>query len=226
MPEASPTSTIRTCPRRAWLTDEVDRIFTLFGAAGPRCPRFAITRSRSRAAPSSCAAITPHDIETGISVPAHVLLHGGGWSAGSIDELLSTRRLAIGSHCRPVSSHGRIPARSRHRFPTAVHDAVAAVRWVRTTLTTRCRPERDHPRRQFRRWQPRTCGSPRGAGPRGVRADPRGAGVRPAAGGARRRRRPRRSRFVPMSSRWSSWSCRSTSATSSGRVAARFARPG
>jgi acetyl esterase len=62
-------------------------------------------------------------------LPVVVYFHGGGWLLGSVDSHdVTTRRLALASGCAVLSvGYRRGP---EHRFPTAVHDAVDAVRWV------------------------------------------------------------------------------------------------
>jgi len=65
-------------------------------------------------------------------LPAHVVLHGGGWTTGSVLELVadaSARQRAVGARCVVVGVEYRLAP--EHPFPTAVHDVVAAVRWVR-----------------------------------------------------------------------------------------------
>jgi acetyl esterase len=58
-----------------------------------------------------------------------VYLHGGGWVIGSIDEFDAFgRRLAQRTGAAVVLVDYRLAP--EHRFPTAVEDSVAAVRWV------------------------------------------------------------------------------------------------
>ncbi len=62
-------------------------------------------------------------------LPVVVYFHGGGWLLGSIDSHdVSTRRLALTSRCAVLSvGYRRGP---ENRYPTAVNDAVDAVKWV------------------------------------------------------------------------------------------------
>jgi acetyl esterase len=63
------------------------------------------------------------------TLPLVVYYHGGGWLLGSIDSHdVTTRLLARASGCAVLSvDYRRGP---EHRFPTAVEDAVDAVRWA------------------------------------------------------------------------------------------------
>ena len=66
------------------------------------------------------------------ALPAHVILHGGGWTTGSIDELVCdavARHRAVGADCIAILVEYRLAP--EHRFPTAVQDVVSAVHWVR-----------------------------------------------------------------------------------------------
>ncbi|MGE0314822.1 MAG: alpha/beta hydrolase [Lautropia sp.] len=62
-------------------------------------------------------------------LPALVYLHGGGWTIGDRDSHdVLCRLLANGSGCAVFNVDYRMGP--EHRFPAAVDDAVAAVRWV------------------------------------------------------------------------------------------------
>lgn len=81
-----------------------------------------------KAARFCCAAITP---SAEAALPAHVLLHGGGWSTCSIDDRVcdaTARHRAVAAECVVVLVEYRLAP--EHPFPTAVDDSVAAVRWV------------------------------------------------------------------------------------------------
>lgn len=68
-------------------------------------------------------------IPAGAPRGAIVYLHGGGWVIGSIDEFDAFgRRLAERTGAAVVLVDYRLAP--EHRFPTAVEDSVAAVRWV------------------------------------------------------------------------------------------------
>lgn len=67
----------------------------------------------------------------GASLPALVYFHGGGWVLGSVDGHDSTcRRLALLSGCAVASVEYRLAPEAK--FPAAVEDCFAAVRWVAT----------------------------------------------------------------------------------------------
>jgi acetyl esterase len=67
--------------------------------------------------------------ETGIKLPALVYYHGGGWVFGSLDGVdRSCRALANASGCVLVSVDYRLAP--EHKFPAAVEDADAAVRYI------------------------------------------------------------------------------------------------
>jgi acetyl esterase len=62
-------------------------------------------------------------------LPVLVYLHGGGWTIGDLDTHdVLCRELALGSGCAVVAVDYRMGP--EHRFPAAVDDSVAAVRWV------------------------------------------------------------------------------------------------
>ncbi len=63
------------------------------------------------------------------ALPAVVYFHGGGWTCGDLD--------THDSVCRGIAAHGRCAVVAvdyrmgpEHKFPAAVEDALAAVRWV------------------------------------------------------------------------------------------------
>jgi acetyl esterase len=63
------------------------------------------------------------------SLPVLVYYHGGGWTIGDLDTHDTLcRELANGSGCAVVSVDYRMGP--EHRFPAAVDDAFAALRWV------------------------------------------------------------------------------------------------
>lgn len=67
-------------------------------------------------------------------IPVIVYFHGGGWRRGS-------RKDTVGERLRPIASHGVGIASVSYRFsdagihPTQLHDAKAAVRWLRANGT-------------------------------------------------------------------------------------------
>ncbi len=67
--------------------------------------------------------------QQGVALPALLYLHGGGFTIGSIaTHDLLCRELARLSGCMVLSLDYRLAP--EHRFPTAVHDAWDALRWL------------------------------------------------------------------------------------------------
>lgn len=70
-------------------------------------------------------------VPPGTAVGLCVYFHGGGFVLGSIDEFDALcRTLALRGGCTLVSVDYRLAP--EHAFPTAVNDAIAAVRWAAT----------------------------------------------------------------------------------------------
>ena len=77
----------------------------------------------------------PHGIDAAGPVPALVFLHGGGFVIGDLDTHdVLCRELADKARCRVMSVDYRLAP--EHRFPAALEDAVAAVRWVSSRAGT------------------------------------------------------------------------------------------
>lgn len=67
--------------------------------------------------------------DSGAALPALLYLHGGGFVIGSLETHDSLcRQLALRSGCAVVALDYRLAP--EHRFPAAVHDAWAAMRWL------------------------------------------------------------------------------------------------
>lgn len=71
----------------------------------------------------------PPGEKPGEALPAVVYFHGGGWTCGDLD--------THDSVCRGIAAYGRCAVVAvdyrmgpEHKFPAAVEDAIAAVRWV------------------------------------------------------------------------------------------------
>ncbi|MFD7659329.1 alpha/beta hydrolase [Actinosynnema sp. NPDC059797] len=72
---------------------------------------------------------TPETIPTGSPAPVTLFLHGGGWVFGDLDtQDHFARVVATRSRTVVVSVDYRLAP--EHRFPAAVEDACAALRWV------------------------------------------------------------------------------------------------
>lgn len=67
----------------------------------------------------------------GGGLPAHLYLHGGGWVGGSVRDAyvdIVCRERCVGAQCVVVSvGYRKAP---EHRFPTALDDALAVLRWT------------------------------------------------------------------------------------------------
>jgi acetyl esterase len=65
----------------------------------------------------------------GAALPAVVYFHGGGWTCGDLDTHDSVcRGIAVHGRCSVVAVDYRMGP--EHKFPAAVEDAIAAVKWV------------------------------------------------------------------------------------------------
>ena len=68
-------------------------------------------------------------------LPLLVYYHGGGWTIGDLDTHdVLCRQLANGSGCAVIAVDYRLGP--EHRFPAAVEDSIAALRWVRANAAT------------------------------------------------------------------------------------------
>jgi acetyl esterase len=116
---------------RVLLTREIDRMFTLFGLPGPDVEKVADHHVPVEGGTILLRSYHPAN-SSGGALPAHVLVHGGGWVTGSVDELVAdatARHRAVGGGCVAVLVEYRLAP--EHPFPTPVHDIVASLRWVR-----------------------------------------------------------------------------------------------
>ena len=116
---------------RVLLTREIDRMFTLFGLPGPDVEKVVDHQVPVEGGTILLRSYHPANPQGG-QLPAHVLVHGGGWVTGSIEELVAdatARHRAVGGGCVTVLVEYRLAP--EHPFPTPLDDVVAAVRWVR-----------------------------------------------------------------------------------------------
>jgi acetyl esterase len=113
---------------RATLRGQIDRNFLRFGLPGP--VDVTVTDHRVPSAAGS-VGVRLYRPAAGGALPVHVLLHGGGWVSGSIDELVSdatARHRAAAVGCVVVAVEYRLAP--EFPFPTAVQDVVAVRRWL------------------------------------------------------------------------------------------------
>jgi len=96
-------------------------------------PRAAIARLQELHIPARDGAMLPARLyaPSAERLPVLLYLHGGGFTIGSIETHDSLcRELALHSGAAVVSLEYRLAP--EHRFPTAVHDAWDALRWLAT----------------------------------------------------------------------------------------------
>ena len=98
----------------------------------PAPPQVGEVRELSMPGPQSKVALRlyrPLGTTAATPLPVLVYYHGGGWTIGDLDTHDTLcRELANGSGCAVVSVDYRMGP--EHRFPAAVDDSVAALRWV------------------------------------------------------------------------------------------------
>lgn len=99
----------------------------------PNAPSVAHVHSLRFEGPAGPVALRlyrPLRSDTSQVLPGLVFFHGGGWVLGDLDSHDTLcRELANGAECMVVAVDYRLAP--EHRFPAAVDDAVAAVRWIR-----------------------------------------------------------------------------------------------
>lgn len=96
--------------------------------AGP-AQEVARVENRSIPGPAQPIPIRVYWPATGPKLPALVYFHGGGWVIGNLDQVdTQCRALANGAQCVVVNVDYRLAP--EHKFPAAVEDAYAAVRYV------------------------------------------------------------------------------------------------
>ena len=96
--------------------------------AGPR-QEVARVEDRTIPGPAQPIPVRVYWPEAGKKLPALVYYHGGGWVIGNLDSVdRSCRALANASGCVLISVDYRLAP--EHKFPAAVEDADAAVRYV------------------------------------------------------------------------------------------------
>jgi acetyl esterase len=115
---------------RATLRGQIDRNFVRFGLPGPSDVTVNDHWVPSVGGSVRVRLYRPAAPGT-VPVPVHVLVHGGGWISGSIDELVAdatARHRAAAVGCVVVAVDYRLAP--EFPFPTAVQDVVAVRRWL------------------------------------------------------------------------------------------------
>ena len=116
---------------RQELRVRVDRNFTAYGLPGPDVAEIVDHDVPVTGGSIVVRSYRPHELAG--ALPAHAMAHGGGWMTGSIDELVcdaTARHRAVSVGCVVFTIEYRLAP--EHPFPTAVHDVVAAMRWIRS----------------------------------------------------------------------------------------------
>jgi acetyl esterase len=97
-------------------------------------PPLAVEEARDLAFPGPAGEVRaryyrPLGEKPGEALPAVVYFHGGGWVCGDLDTHDSVcRGIAVNGRCAVVAVDYRMGP--EQKFPAAVDDAIAAVRWV------------------------------------------------------------------------------------------------
>ena len=85
---------------------------------------------RDRAGPVPLRQYRPAGVADDAPLPALVYFHGGGWTIGDLETHdVLCRSLCAGAGCAVLSVDYRLSP--EHRFPAAVDDCLASLRWVR-----------------------------------------------------------------------------------------------
>ncbi|HWI82067.1 alpha/beta hydrolase [Ramlibacter sp.] len=120
-----PTHTLSPAEARALYRER--RLFTQ-----PAPPDIGATRDLTMPGPAGAIALRlyrPLGSANDALLPVLVYYHGGGWVIGDLETHDTLcRELANGARCAVVSVDYRLAP--EHRFPAAVDDCVAALRWV------------------------------------------------------------------------------------------------
>jgi acetyl esterase len=127
--DSSATQSADIGVRREALRQEIDRMFTNFGLPGPDVHSI---RDHEVAVPGGTVCVRSYNPNGDTSLPAHVVLHGGGWCSGSIHELVAdatARHRAVSANCVVLLVDYRLAP--EFPFPAAVDDVVGTVHWVR-----------------------------------------------------------------------------------------------
>jgi acetyl esterase len=100
--------------------------------AQPEPPQVARVEALEAAGPGGpipLRAYRPQGSREGEVLPVLVFMHGGGWTIGDLDTHdVPCRELCNRAGCAVIAVDYRLAP--EHRFPAAVDDAIAAVRWI------------------------------------------------------------------------------------------------
>lgn len=128
---------------RAHVRRQLARHFAAFALPGPevasvvdhRVPVPAARHRDGTAIPAGSVTVRCYrPLGAGTAaLPVHLLLHGGGWSTGSIDDAVSdasARHRATAARCLVLAPEYRLAP--EHPYPAAVHDVLAVLDWLPT----------------------------------------------------------------------------------------------
>lgn len=116
---------------RVHLRRQVDRAFEAFGLVGPEVD--VVEDHLVSVCDGARVRARLYRADRGRQAAAvHLLLHGGGWTTGSIDEKVvdaAARHIAADADVAVVALDYRLAPEAP--FPAAIHDVVDAVHWLR-----------------------------------------------------------------------------------------------
>lgn len=97
--------------------------------SGGKAPDVGLVRDLAVEGPHGEIPIRVYHPDADLPARTLVFFHGGGWTLGTLDSIDGVcREIAVRADAVVVSVDYRLAP--EHRFPVAVDDAVAAVRWV------------------------------------------------------------------------------------------------
>ncbi|HTT09706.1 MAG TPA: alpha/beta hydrolase [Burkholderiaceae bacterium] len=95
----------------------------------PQVARVEALAATGPAGPIPLRTYRPLDSRDGEALPVLVFMHGGGWTIGDLDTHdVPCREICNRARCAVISIDYRLAP--EHRFPAAVEDTIAAVRWI------------------------------------------------------------------------------------------------
>ena len=118
--------------------DEARRLYRESRAAlSPPVPGVQEVRDLAASGPAGPIPVRLYrglDTPAGAALPVLVFFHGGGWTIGDLDTHdIVCRTLANKARCAVVAVDYRMGP--EHKFPAAVEDCLAAIRWVASQAT-------------------------------------------------------------------------------------------
>ncbi len=129
-----PLDHLTVAEQRQYMRLAIDLNFLRFGARGPE-----VHSVTDHDVPVDGGQVVARVYRPGPepALPAHLILHGGGWWQGSIDDYIGDaicRQRCSEAHVVVVSLDYRLAP--EHPFPTGLNDAYAALRWMEAEART------------------------------------------------------------------------------------------